>query len=136
MWLALLRDHAMLHTQPRGVLRAYRPHLYAPPAAAAARAQMERAWPAVLDAVVSLVGDADAWRGGRDGAPSAAGSVGGPDDGGGAAQQPIVARPHGEDFDVLLGLCVHRLTEEHADAAAAAAATDGHGPEPEAALRL
>ena len=56
----MLRDHAMLHTQPRGVLRAYRPHLYAPPAAAAARAQMERAWPAVLDAVVALVGT-DVW---------------------------------------------------------------------------
>jgi hypothetical protein len=143
VWLALLRDHAMLHTQPRGVLRAYRPHLYAPPAAAAARAQMERAWPAVLDAVVSLVAEADAWRGGRDGAASAAGSVdggfGGADGGGGgAAQQPICARPHSEDFDVLLGLCVHRLTEDHADAAAAAAAAgDGHGPDPnpEASLR-
>merc|ERR1740124_1136810 len=109
----------MLHTQPRGVLRAYRPHLYAPPAAAAARVQMERAWPAVLSAVVALVGG-EAWLCGREGAPSAAGSAS--TDGTDGTVQPIGARPHSEDFDVLLGLCVHRLAEEHASAAAAAAA--------------
>ena len=114
------------------MLRAYRPHLYAPPAAAAARAQMERAWPAVLDAIASLVADADAWHGGRDGAQSAASAAGGGVADGGGGGAPIVARPHSEDFEVLLGLCVHRLTEAHADAVHA---TDGAAPEPEACVR-
>ena len=73
-------------------------------------AQMERAWPAVLGAVVAAVGT-EAWMHGRDGALSAA-PAGMPEGGADGAPQPIVPRPHGEDFALLLGLCVHRLAEE------------------------
>ena len=123
----MLRDHAMLHTQPRGVLRAYRPHLYAPPAAAAARAQMERAWPAVLDAVVALVGT-DVWLEQREHAVSAEGSAA--MDGSEGIIQTVVARPDKEDFEVLMGLCVHRLAEENAAAATRGSTVPSQGQPP------
>jgi hypothetical protein len=123
----MLRDHAMLHTQPRGVLRAYRPHLYAPPAAAAARAQMERAWPAVLDAVVALVGT-DVWLEQREHAVSAEGSAA--MDGSEGIIQTVVARPDKEDVEVLMGLCVHRLAEENAAAATRGSTVPSQGQPP------
>ena len=42
-WLALLRDVALLDTQPKSERRAYRPYLYAPAVARAARQHGVRA---------------------------------------------------------------------------------------------
>ena len=52
---SLLRDHAVLATQPRANQLAYRPHLYAP-SAAAARAPLAHAYADALDAVASVAG--------------------------------------------------------------------------------
>ena len=125
-WLGLLRDLALLDTQPKTARRSYRPFLYVSATARAAHPQLLAAWPSVLSAVVATVGMGAAWTGGREGAisafdeaadPSAAaaamGSVdlaGGADPSGGAADvRPLVARPLAEDGRLLLGVCSHRV---------------------------
>ena len=57
---ALLRDLALLSTQPKAARRVYRPHLYSPLAAAAALAQMQPAWPSILSAVIATM-DTPSW---------------------------------------------------------------------------
>ena len=109
-WLALLRDVALLDTQPKSERRAYRPYLYAPAVARAAHQQLLGAWPAVLSAAVAIVPTA-AWATGREGAissledslPSPSGEAGG-------ELRKLTARPAAEDVALLTGLCAHRVS--------------------------
>ena len=114
-WMAMLRDLALLYTQPKAARRSYTPHLYTHQTASSALAQMLEAWPAVLSAVVATVPTAS-WTSGREGAtpigqsaraPSPA--LGGEADGAAGECRPIAPRPEAEDHALLLGLASHRL---------------------------
>lgn len=99
-WLALLRDFAMLDTQPKNSRRFYRPHLYVPATARIAHSQLQGAWPAVLSAAIATARTA-AWKVGREGAvsirlePPAT-----PREDGSVEPQEIKTRPEAEDVQV------------------------------------
>ena len=112
-WLALLRDLALLDTQPKTERRSYRPYLYAPATARAAHQQLLGAWSPCLAALVAIV-PTGAWHAGRDGATSSldeVASLPSPSAGGdvGHDLRKLTPRPAAEDVALLVGLCTHRI---------------------------
>ena len=124
-WLALLRDLALLDTQPKSARRSYRPHTYSPATARAAHPQLLQAWPTALSAIVATISSGgDEWSAGREGAISAieeaaaldadpTAALGRPEGGkDGHGAEPLKRmRPHleSEDGAMLVGVCTHRL---------------------------
>ena len=122
-WLALLRDLALLDTQPKSARRSYRPHTYSPATARAAHPQLLQAWPTALSAIVATISSGgDEWSAGRrvqsrrsrrrrrsmptNGRPWQAEGEGRP-----RRRAAQAMRPHleSEDGAMLVGVCTHRL---------------------------
>ena len=105
-WLALLRDLALLDTQPKAARKSYKPYLYAPATARSAHQQLLAAWPSVLAAVVAVV-PTPAWQVGRENAISSIDEMNSPPT---TELRALAARPAVEDAALLSGLCAHRLS--------------------------
>jgi len=131
-WMGLLRDWCALSAASGRAAKGYAPHLYTTAAAVASREHIEHAWPAAFDAVLSLIGT-DAWREERPtgshardmtariGAAAAAAdnALTSEDPREVSVLSPINPAPESEDFDLLIGLCVHTLAAADARCAAA-----------------